>query len=108
MITDQDALMALRCGKVHAQHSGDYWTKADREKLHQLFWEGCSISQIAVIMDRTERAIFNQLDKAGLLAQQSKPRGRRVNNSGIQCLCPDCNVKTCQNHGRECTNAGNL
>ena len=108
MITDQEALKALRSGKVQAEHAGNYWSKEDREKLCQLFGANCSISQIAVEMGRTERAVFNQLDKAGLFNPQSKPRGRRACSSEGQYLCPDCNVKTCQNHGRECAHAGNV
>lgn len=106
MTTDQGALVALRSGEVQAQHSGDYWSKEDREKLYQFFQDGCGISQIAIEMGRTERAIFNQLDRAGLLAPQSRPRSRRANQSGIQCLCPDCNMTTCQNCGKEYTYAG--
>ena len=105
MITDQEALKALRSGKVQAQHSGDYWSKEDREKLCQLFWENVGISQIAVEMGRTERAVFNQLDKAGLFNPQSKSRDRQASNSEDQCLCPECNVTTCRNHRRGCANA---
>ena len=105
MITDQEALKALRSGKVQAEHAGNYWSKEDREQLCQLFHEDVGISLIAVRMGRTERAVFNQLDKAGLFDPQSKPRGRRAGNSVEQCLCPDCKVTTCQNRRKGCANA---
>ena len=105
MITDQEALKALRSGKVQAEHAGNYWSKEDREKLCQLFHENIGISQIAVEMRRTERAVFNQLDKAGPFNPQSKPRGRRAGNFEYQCMCSECNMTTCQNHKRGCANA---
>ncbi len=105
MKADHDALMDLRSGKKPAQHSGDYWSEEDKQKLHCLFMEGCRLSEIALELNRTERGIVTQLDRAGLLAPQARPRGRRNQH---KCLCPNCAVVNCQNCGKECGNAGDI
>ena len=70
-------LRSLRTGKRPPQRSGEYWTGDEVQKLTTMFEEGIGISAIAVELDRTEVAIYQQLEKKGFLANQCKPRNRK-------------------------------
>lgn len=110
MIKNLDDLIALRTGRKVPQRSGDYWSPEEQEKLKRCFLEdGAGLSEMALEFERTEIAIYQQLDKAGLLAQQCKSRNRRPKNSEKpRCSCPTCTVTSCQNCGKECPNAGGI
>lgn len=54
-------LRSLRTGKRSPQRSGEYWTGDEVQKLTTMFEEGIGISAIAVELDRTEVAIYQQL-----------------------------------------------
>lgn len=109
MVIDHDRLIALRTGKTVPQHSGDHWSPKELDEIKYCFLNGDGISEMAIKFGRTEIAIYQQLDKAGLLAQQCKPRNRRPKDPGKpQCLCPACSVTTCQNCGKECPYAGGI
>lgn len=102
-------LRGLRTGKRPPQRSGEYWTEDEVQKLTTMFEEGIGISAIAVELDRTEVAIYQQLEKKGFLANQCKPRNRKKLERIVQdCLCPFCGNKSCSNCGKDCSHAGNI
>ena len=103
-----DELAALRSGNAPPEHSRNFWSKEDLEKLTRRFWEGCGISQTAIEMGRTEVAIYQQLLKQGLLQQQCIPRPKRPREEDCDCLCPVCTKTDCPNCGKEPKNAGSL
>ena len=58
MTTKQSRLIALRTGEVPAEHSGEYWSKADIQLLERLYCQdGIDISDIALQLGRTEGAV---------------------------------------------------
>lgn len=106
MSSYQEELIALRSGKKLPERSGDYWSADDLNTLEGLYWDGVSISEIALRMGRNEVATYQQLAKMGLLSSQCKPRNREKKKSRAECLCPVCGVTHCQNCGKECPDAG--
>lgn len=109
MKINRNDLVALRTGEKRAQRSGEFWSKEDQKKLTELFMEGEGISELALLFDRTEVSIFQQISKTGLLAMQSRSRNRqRKTPDDVQCLCPVCGVTECKNCGKECGHAGNV
>ena len=88
------------------ERSGDYWSADDLNTLKESYWDGVSISEIALQMGRNEVATYQQLAKMGLLSRQCKPRNREKKKSRAECLCPVCSVTHCQNCGKECPDAG--
>lgn len=106
MATIHDEIIALRTGKKVPRRSGDFWSPEEQKRLQQHFLEGDGLSKMALTFERTEIAIYQQLDKAGLLAQQCKSRNRKPKEpEKPQCFCPTCAVTNCQNCGKECANA---
>lgn len=109
MTTKQSRLIALRTGEVPAEHSGEYWSKADIQLLERLYCQdGIDISDIALQLGRTEGAVCQQLTKMGLLSPQSKHRSRKKKEPIPQCYCSICQVKDCVNCGKESPYAGTV
>ena len=87
---------------------GDYWSPEDLQALEDRFWNGDSLSEIALEMGRSEAATNQQVIKMGLMAGQCKPRNRSKTKQTAECLCFVCGVANCQNCGRGCTDAGGV
>ena len=103
-----ESLATLRNGGNTPERSGDYWSESDLSELERLFWDGIGMSEIAIYMQRTEVAIYQQLLKLGVLARQCVPRTRREKSVNRGCLCPDCSNPNCAYCGKEHPNAGIL
>ena len=104
----REELIALRKGTKVPDHSGDYWSPEDLQALEDRFWNGDSLSEIALEMGRSEAATNQQVIKMGLMAGQCKPRNRSKTKQTAECLCFVCDVTNCQNCGRRGTNAGGI
>ena len=104
----REELIALRKGTKVPEHSGDYWSPEDLQTLEDRFWNGDSLSEIALEMGRSEAATNQQAIKMGLMAGQCKPRNRSKTKQTAECLCFVCGVANCQNCGRGCTDAGGV
>lgn len=89
----RELLIAIREGKIPSERSGEYWSDAEKDELRRLSMAGDGISQIALMLQRSENAVFQQLAVQGLLALQGKPRERGKNEP--KCRCPECNGKNC-------------
>lgn len=103
-----DVLADLRSKGNALERYGLYWSESDLDDLRTFFAEGIGTSDIAVYMQRTEVAIYQQLLKLGVLAHQCVPRARRERAVCRGCLCPTCSNPSCEYHGKEHPNAGNL
>ena len=109
MKSHRKELRALRNGNRPPQRSGEYWTEDEVQQLTIMFEEGIGISEIAIELDRTEVAIYQQIDKKGFWAAQCKPRNRgKKERITADCLCPFCGNNTCKNCGKDCSHAGNV
>lgn len=104
----QEELIALRSGKKLPERSGDYWSADDLNTLKELYWDGVSISEIALRMGRNEVATYQQLAKMGLLSSQCRSRNRAKKKVRPECLCPVCSVTHCRNCGKGCSYAGEV
>ncbi len=103
MYSYQDELIALRRGERLPESSGDYWNHEAIKELKQQFIDGIGISVIALRLNRTERAVVQQLSKLGLMDAQSKHRERISKPpKELRCLCMECGLRNCRNYGREC------
>lgn len=110
MTTKQNQLIALRTGTKPAERSGEYWSKEDIQLLEQRYYEGGGISDIALQFERSEGAVCQQLTKMGLLSRQCRPRAHKQEKSELAggCHCSTCQVKDCQNCGKERPYAGTV
>lgn len=79
----REEIIALRQNRKpnHRQ----YWTDEEREKIIDMHQNGVGISEMAVIFQRSEAAIFNQINHLEL-----NRRTRSPNKSSNECKCPYC------------------
>ena len=89
----RDLLIAIREGKIPSERSGEYWSDAEKGELRRLFMEGVGISQIALILQRSENAVVQQLIVLSLLTPPGSSRGLKKNEP--KCRCPECDGKNC-------------
>ncbi len=93
----QKLLQAYREGQLVPDRAGVYWNKDERRRLRNLYLDGVGVSEIALIFQRTEQAVMQQLFTAGLL---KSPNGERITkDKEPRCLCSNCkrrkNCKHC-------------
>ena len=66
----------------------DYWTEDERRQLKRMFNDGEDLSEIALILQRTEIAICQQTVALGLYVRKRRP-GKPKDDSEC-CLCKKC------------------
>lgn len=62
----QENIKRMRRNMANLPNSKEYWSKDDMEKLGKMFCDGIGISQIALLMGRTERAIYQKIMESQL------------------------------------------
>lgn len=86
----EEAIRNLRNRDTRLEHEGDLWTVDERERLENLFYEGKGISEIAIRLQRTEPAVFQQIEKMDLYQRKSNPQRRKFFEKSGSCLCQQC------------------
>lgn len=79
----------LRNRTTRLEREGDYWSDNEREQLTELFVEGVGISEMAIELQRTEPAVFQQIEKMDLYGRKDHPK-RRKYKPRCGCLCSNC------------------
>lgn len=87
-----DAVRNMRQGTGRLEREGEYWTEEEKERLTRLFNESVGITEIAVLLQRTERAIGQQIEKQGLYNEEADVVRRRRSGRKARCLCDRCQV----------------
>lgn len=102
-------LMELRTGKALPECSGNYWPDDLVHALDQDFSiEQFGISELALKYKRTEVAIYQQLQKRGLLKEQCQANARSRSPRCSECLCRKCFIMDCPNRREEYADAGRI
>ena len=73
MINDDDiskTVIMMRENSGRLEHEGDYWTKEESLRLSDLFFLGKGITEIAILLQRTEPAVMQQIMEQNLYAQR--------------------------------------
>ena len=86
---EKEKLIAMRRNGESIDRHGQYWTAQERVQLEELFYNGVGISAIALILERSETAVVQQLISCGAFKGQQKSRDRSVS----QCRCYKCEKK---------------
>jgi len=87
--------MRKRCGENGIRR--ECWNKEDNEKLREMFDQCFGLTEIAVLLDRTERAVSQQVQALGLYERVYPPRERPVQ---YKCQCQNCRLSSqCSNPG---------
>ena len=95
MITNQEYLetvKSMRKRTTRLEREGDFWTQEEREKLTRLFDSGAGLTDIAIQLQRTEPAVYQQAEKLDLYQRKEKPARHRNDSSPSSCLCDRCQL----------------
>lgn len=87
-----EAVKNMRRRTKKMEHEGDYWTAEEREKLARLFDDGIGLTEIAILLQRTEPAVSQQVEKLDLYQRKENPARRRDPDKSPVCLCGNCKL----------------
>lgn len=80
----------MRKSAVRLERQGDYWSEEDKENLSKMFLEGVGITEMAVILQRSETAIIQQIEKMNLYGRRLYPARQKNCSEQSKCLCGTC------------------
>lgn len=83
--------MTMRSGMVRMLRDREYWTAEDVETLKNEYYDGTSINEIALLLDRSESAVYQKIEQLGLCIRSAVSSRRR--NGAVKegvCLCESC------------------
>lgn len=95
MINEQEyveTVKRMRTRTARLEREGDYWTEEEKKELAAQFTAGISITKIAVLLQRTEPAVFQQIEKMDLYGRKKRPQRRKSRPKPAACLCPACTL----------------
>ena len=87
----QEVIKNIRSGSMQLGREGSYRSDADTEKLKSLFFAGLGITAIALDLQRTDSAVYQQIEKLNLFrrgAYSKQPMSPDA--SGGKCRCREC------------------
>lgn len=89
----RDKTAAIRTGKLKMKREGEYWTKADREILKSRFLAGYPMCEIAIELERSEPAVYQQAEQMQLFVKKSRvPKKSCPAAQEPVCLCSVCTL----------------
>ena len=93
----EQLLQEYRQGRVQPERAGDYWGKEERKDLARYYDEGRGISEMALLFNRGEMAIYQQLIGLDLFTTPATTRYRGKREKTPKCplcgkkvVCPEC------------------
>lgn len=95
MLNEQDytnTVKNMRKSAVRLERQGDYWSEEDKENLSKMFSEGVGITEMAVVLQRSESAVMQQIEKQDLYLRKQYPCRQKNCSTPAKCLCDACIV----------------
>jgi len=87
----KDKTIQMRNGEIKMLRDGEYWSADDREMLRREYGNGTSINEIAIMLQRSESAIYQQIEHMGLCTRNPFSTRKKGGQSGASsCLCKNC------------------
>lgn len=81
----------IRKGEKLLLREVDYWTDSDREILQREYYKGTSFNEMAIMLQRSEGAIYQQVERMGLCTRNPfSARKKSTDTSAPSCLCKNC------------------
>jgi len=72
-------------------HDGECWSDEEKDRLKFLFDNGYGITEIALMLERSEPAVFQQVEKMDLFGRQMNPVRRK--KLRCKCRCGSCPLR---------------
>lgn len=86
-----EATIEMRNGEMKMLRDGEYWSENDREVLRREYANGTSINVIAIMLQRSESAIYQQVERMGLCTRNPySVRKKGKQSEAHSCLCKNC------------------
>lgn len=102
----KDAIRNMRKLPYAQDRDRDFWTEDERNQLREMFDTGEDLSEIALVLQRTEFAVCQQATSMGLCVRKRRTKNER---SVFKCLCKkctadqsDCPIKRQSKEGANC------
>lgn len=87
----QNLTIAMRNGEVKMPREREYWTEEERSRVRILFSIGIPVNEIAIELERSENAVYQQILQMDLYTRSpEKTRKRRRKPMEPVCLCSVC------------------
>lgn len=81
----------MRNGDRRMSREGEYWTDEDKDILNRAYKNGVSITEIALMLERSESAIYQKVEQLKLCSRNPfSMRKRARKKEEDQCLCETC------------------
>lgn len=95
------AIKAMRTNTSKPERQGEYWSEDEIENLKSMFYSEYGITEMALTLQRTEPAIFQQIEKLDLYNRKDHPVRRKKcrEHGNDKCLCGKCGSKNCEKGG---------
>lgn len=98
-------ILKLRSGHPENDNRNGYWTDKEDKDLLRMFYDGVGITEIAVILGRTEPSVVQRLLISGAFQRQTRPRAHKDPSEkkppkDPKCRCEKCRRTDCVNHGK--------
>lgn len=82
-------IQAMRQRTSQLEREGTYWTDDDKERLRSLFFDNVGITDIALILQRTEVAVAQQIQLMNLYEKVRRPSVQKKQEG---CFCKKCSL----------------
>ena len=83
--------ISMRTGALKMKRDRDYWTDDDRHILRTHFEAGISVNEIAIELERTEAAVYQQIEQMQLYKRNPFASCKRQRTTKMPvCLCDNC------------------
>lgn len=89
-IVYSETIKSMRNRTTRLEREGDYWTQMEKDQLVRLFHNGIGITEMAIQLQRTEPAVFQQIEKLDLYQRKENPQRRKNPAQPSDCLCNLC------------------
>ena len=91
-LTIQEKLIAMRTKGEGMENDGQFWTEEDRTRLIEEHTDGMGISELAILLSRSESAVIQQMYREGLMVTPETKKRTRVPKQKPP-GCERCEVK---------------
>ena len=87
----REKTVAMRNGTITMQNEGELWTDDQRSCVRTMFADGVPVNEIALKLERSENAVYQQILQMELYTRApEKTRKRRSGPKEPVCLCSVC------------------
>lgn len=92
----EEGTIQMRMGKRKMLRENERWTEEDRKTLRREYQLGTPINEIALMLERSEGAIYQQIKQQELCVQNYN--SKKKSSKKKECLCKycQCDCSLCQ------------